>query len=381
VQNYLDHNATTPLSEVVLAAMQPYLQGCFGNPSSVHHYGRRTRAGLDQARERIARLVGVQASQVIFTSGGTEANNLALKGVAAGQQAGHLIVGATEHASVIESARALAQSGWVVDTLPVTRDGAVCLDTLPALLRPDTRLVSLMLANNETGVITDVATVRKLLPDSVILHTDAVQALGKMPVDFATTGAGMMSLSAHKINGPGGAGALIVDKRLMLTPLLHGGGQEGGRRAGTENIAAAVGFGKGAELLGRQEIDLQTTLLEMRQRLVQRLLAEIPEVVIFGANQPRLANTLFFAVPMLDGEALVMAMDDEGFAIASGSACSSSDHQPSHVLLAMGVDENLARCAIRVSLGYGNDWQVIDRFIDRLKFQVQKLNKMAALAW
>lgn len=381
MRNYLDHNATTPMSEAVLAAMQPYFRGCFGNPSSVHRFGREVRAALDKARAQVASLVGVEPAQVIFTGSGTEANNLALKGFVANKKPGNLIVGATEHASVIESARSVQRSGWAVEFLPVNRGGAVRLDVLPSLLRADTALVSIMMANNETGVVTDIAAVRKIVPASVILHTDAVQALGKIPVEFTKTGADMMSLSAHKINGPAGVGALIVDKNLMLEPLLHGGGHEQGLRAGTENIAAIVGFGQAAELSGSKARDGQVTLLELRQYLEQRLLAEIPGLVVFGGEQTRLANTLFFAVPMLDGETLVMALDDEGFAVASGSACSSSDHEPSHVLMAMGVDENLARCAVRISLGHGNDIQGIDQFIDRLKYQVQKLNKMTALAW
>ena len=380
--DYLDHNATTPLDEHVLEAMMPYLHGRFGNPSSVHRYGRQTRRALDLAREQVAAAVGVQAAQVVFTSGGTEANNLAIKGLTEHTAPGHIVIGATEHASITESAESLRHSGWALDYLSADDTGRLCLEMLPDLLTKDTRLVSVMMANNETGVITDVAALRDMLPERVAVHTDAVQAFGKIPVDFQATKTEMMSLSAHKINGPAGAGALIIDKRLSLRPLLHGGGHEYGLRAGTENIAAIVGFGKAAEMQSQQvDGQQQATLMALRQQLEQQLISVVPGLVIFGGEQQRLANTVFFAVPMIDGEALVMALDEDGFSVASGSACSSRDHEPSHVLTAMGVDENLARCAIRVSLGKGNDKHVIKRFVDSLIFQVEKLNNMAVLAW
>ena len=382
--DYLDNNATTTLDERVLEAMQPYLHGAVGNPSSVHRYGRQARAGIDQAREQVAALLGVSATQVVFTSGGTEANNTALKGVAtSGTTApGHLIIGSTEHPSVIQSARALQRQGWDVEELAVDHTGRVCVDELAGLLRDDTRLVSVMMANNETGVTTDLAAVSAAMRGhAAVLHCDAVQALGKMKVDFPATGADLMSLSGHKINGPGGAGALIVNRAVGLEPLIHGGGQESGLRAGSENIAAIVGFGRAAELAAAEWPARQQQMWVLQQRLERQLQAALPGLVIFGQQAERLPNTIFFAIPMIDGETLVMALDDDGFAVASGSACSSSKNEPSHVLLAMGVDAGLARCAVRVSLGRDNEAVDVDRFVDSLKRQVNKLSNMAALAW
>jgi cysteine desulfurase len=381
--DYLDHNATTALDERVLEAMQPYLHGAVGNPSSVHRYGRRARAAIDLAREQVASLLGVGPTQVIFTSGGTEANNLALQGVAAAwSRPGHMIVGSTEHPSVLRTARALQCRGWEVDELAVDGNGRPCIERFVDLLRDDTRLVSIMMANNETGVITDMAAVSAALDQrAALLHSDAVQALGKMDVNFTATGVRMMSLSAHKINGPAGAGALLLDRAVDMQPLLHGGGQEFGLRAGSENIAAIVGFGCAVELLANEWRDKQRHMLDLRQRLEQQLLKQLTDVVIFGRQVERLPNTVFFAIPMIDGETLVMALDEDGFAVASGSACSSSDNTPSHVLMAMGVDAGLARCAVRVSLGSDNEAGDIDRFINSLKRQVNKLSDIAALAW
>jgi cysteine desulfurase len=380
MSDYLDHNATTALDERVLDAMLPYLRTRFGNPSSVHGYGRQVRGAVDLARQQVAAAVGVQPDQVIFTSGGTEANNLALHAVTAAAP-GHIIIGATEHPSVLTPAMAMQARGWRVERLPVDADGRICRECLPGLMRPDTRLVSVMMANNETGVITDVAGLRDMLPAAVKLHSDAVQAFGKLDVDFAASGADMMSLSAHKIHGPSGIGALIVDRVLDPLPIIYGGAQERGRRAGTENVAAIVGFGRAAELAVAEGAERRSRLLALRQHLEQRLLEAVPGVTIFGQSEARLDNTVFFAVPMIDGESLVMALDQEGFAVASGSACSSDSPEPSHVLLAMGVDQNLARCAVRVSLGDLNDRVTVDRFVDSLIGQVGKLNNLAVLAW
>jgi len=381
--DYLDHNATTPLEGRVLEAMWPYLQEVVGNPSSVHRYGRQVRAAIDKARQQLATLVGVSATQVVFTSGGTEANNLALKGVANTFSQGHLIIGAAEHSSVIQSALALQRQGWQLDWLDVDANGRVCSELLANKLRDDTRLVSLMMANNETGVITDIAEISTAMQGhTAVLHCDAVQALGKMPVDFSSSGAGLMSLSGHKINGPAGIGALIIDRAIDLQPLLHGGEQEAGLRSGTENVAAIVGFGQAAELVADEGVADYEQMLALRQRLEQRLQMALPELVIFCQQAERLPNTVFFAVPKVAGETLLMALDDDGFAVASGSACSSSNHAPSHVLMAMGVDPGLARCAIRVSLGRENNVETVDRFVDSLKQQVRSLTtNRAAMAW
>jgi len=376
---YLDHNATTPIDERVLEAMLPYLRENFGNPSSIHGMGRQARVALDTAREQVAQLIAAHPAQVIFTSGGTEANNTALKGIAFRSSPGRLAVSAIEHASVRSPANALRRHGWEVDVAAVDSNGICQADMLRLVLSAETRLASVMWANNETGAIQPVAELAQICREqNVPLHTDAVQAVGKLEVDFPASGAQLMSLSAHKLYGPKGVGALVVDKALDWEPLLHGGGQEKERRGGTENLAAIVGFGKAAELA---HIELQARrrhLEELRSYLEQRLQQVMPEAVTFAANGPRLVNTLFMAVPGLDGQTLIMALDRQDIAIASGSACGSEHTEPSPVLSAMGVARETALGAMRISLGKDNTRQDIDAFIGALESQVRQLRSMAA---
>lgn len=380
---YLDHNATTPLDERVLEAMLPWLKGGYGNPSSVHAPGRAAHAALAQAREQVAALAGAHPSQVVFTSGGTEANNAALKGVAARLPAAHLALSAVEHASVQQPAAALARAGWTALTIPVTDQGEVTAQAVSAALRSGVRLVSVMLANNETGVVNDIAAIAGVVRGAgALLHTDAVQGLGKLAVDFAGSGAHLMSLSAHKLNGPKGVGALLVDKVVDMEPLLHGGGQEKGRRGGTENLAGIVGFGRAAELALAELTTRNAHLNALRQHLEQRLAAEVPQAVVFGAAAPRrLANTVFLALPGIEGETLLLELDRQGIALSSGAACGSGYSDPSHVLRAMGVTAELARCAVRVSLGAGNTEHDVDTLIAALRAQAARLQAMAATAW
>ncbi|HEB94104.1 MAG TPA: cysteine desulfurase [Gammaproteobacteria bacterium] len=378
---YLDHNATTALDERVLQAMLPYLREDYGNPSSVHQSGRRARMALDTAREQVAVLVNAHPSQVIFTSGGTEANNLAIKGVVMRRAPGLLALSAAEHASVMGPAQALVRQGWQWEQVALDDSGRLNGDSLQAVLERRPALLALMMANNETGVLFDVAGVAAAVRAAgAVLLVDAVQAVGKLPVDFAASGAHLMSLSAHKVYGPKGAGALIVDKALDIEPLLHGGGQEKGRRAGTENVAAIVGFGQAAELARVELEQRHTHMRELQRRLEQRLRAEMPKMVLFGAAAERLPNTTYFAIPGIDGETLIGALDQAGLAVASGSACGSGDVDPSHVLLAMGVDHGLASAAVRVSLGKDTLREEIDIFVDRLKAQVKTLQSFGSLA-
>ncbi|CAL1239888.1 cysteine desulfurase family protein [Candidatus Methylocalor cossyra] len=364
---YLDHNATTPLDPRVLEAMLPYLGSAYGNPSGLYRLGRLSRGAVDTAREQVAALVGAQPGEVVFTSGGTEANNLALKGLAFAAPAGRIVAGATEHPSVSEPLRFLAARGWRVEYLPVDRDGrpnAAWLDDVPA---GTLSFATLMLANNETGVLHDLAALAdKVRERGGWLHSDAVQAAGKIPIDIKALGVQLMSLSAHKLYGPKGVGALIVDRAVVLEPLLHGGGQERGLRGGTENVAAIVGFGKAAELaLGELE-QRRTEQLRLRRKLEQGL-ASLPGVTVFGERAERLPNTVQFALPGHHGEALVMNLDRLGFAVSSGSACASGAGAASPVLLAMGVDPDLARGAVRVSLGKDTRDEDVDRFLAALK--------------
>ena len=339
---YLDHNATSPLRPEAKAAMLSAMD-CGGNASSVHAEGRAARKLLDDARDQVARAVGVIAPMVVFTAGGSEANNMALKGAPVER----LIVSAVEHPSVIEAAKA---SGKPVEILPVDGHGVADLAALEKMLKGHKALVSVMLANNETGVIQPVAEIAGLAQGHLV-HTDAVQALGKIPLNFGLLGADMMTLSAHKLGGPAGAGALVVRDGLALEPLLHGGGQELRRRAGTENTAAIAGFGAVAQT--RQDV----------RALRDRLEAALEGAVIFGRDVARLPNTTCFAMPAMKAETLLMAFDLEGIAVSSGSACSSGKVAKSHVLAAMGVAPEISQAAIRVSLGWDTSKDMIDHFI------------------
>ena len=379
---YLDHNATTPLDERVLEVMLPFLQRSYGNPSSLHSLGREARLALDQGREQVAALVHAHPSQVVFTSGGTEANNMALKGVAFSECNGHLAFSDIEHASVREVAQALEGRNWKIDRIPALNQGMVDSEALKSLLSQKTRLVSVMWANNETGVIQHIARLAELVREQgAWFHTDAVQGAGKLDVDFAASGAHLMSISAHKLYGPKGIGALIVDKAIALEPLLHGGGQERGRRGGTENVAAIVGFGKAAELALAELKERRVYLLRLREQLEQKLKQALPETVIFGEQAERLSNTLLFAIPGIEGETLITALDREGFAVSSGSACGSSHNEPSPVLKAMGVEPDIARCTVRISLGKDNTEQDIDGLVTTLQSQVKQLQSLAAMSW
>lgn len=376
---YLDHNATTPVDERVVEAMLPWLQGNFGNPSSVHSEGRQARAALDNAREQVAQLVSAHPGQVIFTSGGTEANNAALKGVAFRSSPGQIVISSIEHASVRAPVEALKRFGWAVDMASVDEAGVCRAEQLAAVLSAQTRLASVMWANNETGAIQPVAELAAVCREQgVLFHIDAVQAAGKLAVSFPASGAHLMSLSAHKLYGPKGVGALVVDKAVDLEPLLHGGGQERDRRGGTENLAAIVGFGKAADLARIELAERRRHVEELKAYFENRLRQVLPEVVIFAEEAERLGNTVFMAIPGLEGQTLIMALDRIGIEVSSGSACGSEQSEPSPVLKAMGVARELALGAIRISLGKDNTAKDMDLLIGALESQVRQLRSMAA---
>jgi cysteine desulfurase len=376
---YFDHNATTPVDERVLEAMLPYLRGRYGNASSRHGLGTAARQAVNAAREQVAALVNVQPSQVIFVSGGTEANNLFIKGAAGYLKPAQIAVSAIEHPCVAKPAQELARQGWKLRKLAVGRDGAIDVADAERALKEPTGIVSVMLANNETGVIQDVAAVAGLARAArAWMHTDAVQALGKVPVDFAALGVHAMTVSAHKIYGPKGAAALVVDKRLQLRPVIHGGGHEQGLRSGTENVPAIVGFGAACVLAAERMCDLAPRLEAMRARLERGL--EEMGAVVFGAGASRLPNTTYFALKGILGETLVIELDKAGFAVAPGAACSSANPEPSATLIAMGVDPELALGAVRFSLGAGNTSPQIDEFLIALKSVVTRLKNLTAIA-
>ena len=375
---YFDHNATTPVDDRVLEAMLPYLRGEYGNASSRHDLGTRARKAVDGAREQVAALVNARPSQVIFVSGGTEANNLFIKGAAGYLKPSQVAVSAIEHPCVAKPAQDLARQGWKLRKLAVTRDGRLDMADAAEALQSPTGIVSVMLANNETGVILEVAAVaEKARAANAWMHTDAVQALGKIPVDFAALGVHAMTLSAHKLYGPKGAAALVIDKRLQLKPIIHGGGHEQGLRSGTENVPAIVGFGAACALAAGRMQALAPRLEAMRTRFEQGL--EGLGAVIFGDRAPRIPNTTYFAFKGILGETLVIELDKAGYAIAPGAACSSANPEPSATLLAMGVDPELAVGAVRFSLGAGNTPDQVDEFLQALKSVVNRLRSMTAM--
>ncbi len=364
---YLDHNATTPTDPRVVEAMLPYLTGPYGNPSSLHRYGRAARDGVERARAQVAALVGAQPQEVIWTSGGTEANNLALKGLCWGQPRGRVLYGATEHPAVMEAAESLKPEGWEVAKIAVTADGLIDWPAFATQCAAGPlRVVSLMRANNETGVMQDTARAAPLVHQAGgWLHVDATQAAGKLPLSFAQSGADLLTLSSHKLYGPKGIGALVVKAEVDLGPLLHGGSQERGLRGGTENLPAIVGFGAAAELAAQELTARTAQVLALHQQLELGLRA-MPSVTIFGSTAERLANTTQFALAGWEGEALLMHLDRKGFAVSSGSACASGLGEPSHVLLAMGINATTAKGAIRVSFGKANTAAEVEGFLATL---------------
>ena len=366
---YLDHNATTPLDERVLEAMLPFLQSYYGNPSSLYRHGRLTRSAINAAREQVAALVGVSAGQIIFTSGGTEANNLAL---ATPGLARKLAVSAIEHPSVLEPALQLQRQGHELQIMPVNNDGYITQDAINQVIEYQPQLVSMMLANNETGVIQPVADYAdQLKANNIRIHTDAVQALGKIPVQFDALNVDLMTLSAHKIYGAKGCGALVTARGVTVNPLIHGGGQEQNLRSGTENVAAIVAFGKAAELAQQELVQRGKHLFSLRI-LLEQLLVSIPDITFFGEYAFRLPNTLLFGIEGIDGEMLVMQLDQKSMAVASGSACASGGNAPSHVLLAMGISPEQAKTAVRVSLGVANTASEIVNFFKQLTALVSR---------
>ena len=379
---YFDHNATTPLHPAVLEAMLPYLSEQFGNASSRHEYGRAARRAIDEARGRVAAAIGAHPTEVLFTSGGSEANNLFIKGAAACLKPGVLAVSAIEHPCVMKPAEQLARRGWILNKIAVDAAGRIDPESYQAALAQQPKLVSVMLANNETGVLQDVAALAtQSRATGACFHTDAVQAVGKIVVDFRNlnaAGVHAMTLSAHKLGGPKGAAALVLDKRVELEPLIAGGGHERGLRSGTENVAAIVGFGVACELAAQRLTENAARLTQLRGQVESGLVAA--GAMLFGASGERLPNTIYFALPNLDGETLVGYLDRAGYAVASGAACSSANPEPSHVLQAMGVAPELARGAVRISLGVSNTAEQVKDFLNTLQITLSKLQRLTAIA-
>ncbi|RMF89033.1 MAG: cysteine desulfurase NifS [Nitrospinota bacterium] len=381
---YLDHNATTPVDEEVLEAMAPFVQKQFGNPSSLHHWGREARRAVEQAREEVALLIGAEdPAEIFFTSGGSEADNLALKGVAFPywKQGKQIITSQVEHPAVLSTCRLLETYGYRVTYLPVDRYGQVDPADLEAALTPETILVSIMHANNEVGTIQPVAELATLAKEKgVLFHTDAVQSVGKIPVDVKALGVDLLSLSGHKLYAPKGIGALYVRKGTPLWPLISGGHQEGGLRAGTENVAGIVALGKACAIARRVMKQEGERLARLRDRLQEGICTTIPGVSLNGHPTQRLPTTVNLSFHGVEGEALLIHLDLQGVAVSTGSACSSGRLEPSHVLEAMGLTPEESKSAIRFSLGRGNTEEEITSVLDLLPPIVEQL-RLTSLLW
>jgi cysteine desulfurase len=374
---YMDANATTPVLPEVVEAMRPFWTEAFGNASSIHQPGQQARAAVERARESVAALLGCRAAEVVFTSGGTESDNLALFGTLA--PGDHLIASSMEHSAVMQAAEALAGRGVEVSFLPATGQGVVEPSALQAALRPNTRLVSVMLANNETGVIQPVRELAELSHAAgALFHSDAVQAAGKLAIDVKALGCDLLSISGHKMYAPQGVGALFVRRNVRLRPIFFGGNHERGRRPGTENVAGIAGLGKAAELarawLANGE---RQALAALRDRLEQGILAQVEEAGVNGAGAARVANTSNLYFDHVEAEALVIALDLKGLAVSGGSACQSGSTEPSHVLTAMGLSVARARASVRISLSRMTTGDEVDCALALVPAAVARLRKLA----
>jgi cysteine desulfurase len=377
---YMDHNATTPLAEAVADRMTAVLREEFGNPSSVHHFGQRAKAVVDEARSAVAELIGGDPSEVIFTSGGTESDNFALRGAAEALEPSgrrHLVSSGIEHEAVLNTLKALGRRGWQTTMMPVGASGLVTAEGLTASLTDQTAVVSIMHANNEIGTIQPVAELTRLAKArGAVVHTDAVQTAGKIPVNVKALGVDLLSLSAHKFYGPKGVGALWVRRGLRLLPFMTGGKQERGRRSGTENVAAIAGMGVAARLAMAKMAEEAARLAALRDRLEQRILQTVPGTAINGDPDTRVPNTSNISFDRIEAESLLIALDLEGVAVSTGSACSSGTLEPSHVLKAMGLPSHRTQNSIRFSLGTANTEADVDRVAAVLPGVVDKLRSL-----
>jgi cysteine desulfurase len=374
---YLDKNATTPVLPEVFEAMRPFYLEEFGNASSIHHYGQHARAAVEKARAAVAALLNARPAEIVFTSGGTEADNLGIFGLV--QRGDHVITSTIEHSAVTNTCKRLEQMGCEVTYVPVNARGEIYPGNVSAALRPNTRLISIMMANNETGVIQQVEEIGKIAEEAdVFFHTDAVQAAGKAPIDVKQIACDALSISGHKIHAPQGTGALYIKKGTLIQPQIYGGSHERQRRAGTENLPGIVGIGKAAEI-SKQWLESggPAEMAAMRDRLQDAVLSAMEDAGVNGLGAPRVPNTTNLWFDHIEGEALVIALDLKGLAVSSGAACSSGAIEPSHVLLAMGLPHQRARASIRISLGKQTTQDDIDFAIKVIPETVARLREIS----
>ena len=379
---YMDNAATTRVTEPVFEAMRPYFCEIFGNPSSVHAFGREARKAVEQARRQVAAALGAQAGEIYFTGSGTEADNWALRGAAYAQKARgrHIITTQIEHHAVLHAAEQLEKEGFEVAYLPVDGDGVVSLEALEKALRPDTTLVSIMAANNEIGAIQPIREAAKLAKaHGALFHTDAVQAIGCVPIDVKADGIDLLSLSGHKFHAPKGVGALYIRSGVKLQRLIYGGAQEKTQRGGTENVASIVGMGKAIELAMESMESRNAYVSGLRDRLIEGILRRIPETRLNGHRTQRLSGNVNVSIRYIEGEALLLSLDMKGIAGSSGSACTSGSLDPSHVLLAIGLPHEIAHGSLRLSLSEENTTEEVDYTIDALVEIVERLRAMSPL--
>lgn len=380
---YLDHSATTPVDPEVAQLIMKYYLEYYGNPSSVHFFGRQVKKALEEAREQVAALIGAKAAEITFTSGGTEADNLAIQGAARSRakKGKHLITSAIEHHAVLDTFKYLAKNGYELTILPVDEEGLVSVDDVTKAIRPDTILISIMHANNEVGSIQPIAEIGALTREKGILfHVDAVQSLGKIPINVQDLNVDLLTISSHKIYGPKGVGALYVRKGVRISPLVFGGSQERKMRSGTENAPGIIGFGKACELAGERMAEETTRLTRLRDKLTEGILTRIDNVKLNGPRgAKRLPNNVNVSINYVEGESLLLSLDMLGIAASSGSACTSGSLDPSHVLLAMGLSHEVAHGSLRFSLGRQNTEEDIDFVLQELPKIVDRLRAMSPL--
>lgn len=380
---YLDHSATTPVDPQVAELMLKYLTEYYGNPSSVHLFGREVKKAVDEARNQVASLIGSDPSEIIFTGGGTESDNLAIQGAAKarGSKGKHLITSAIEHHAVLDTFKYLAKNGYELTIIPVNEEGLVSVEDVRKAIRPDTILISIMHANNEVGSIQPVEEIGKIAREKGILfHVDAVQSLGKIPVNVQEINADLLTISSHKIYGPKGVGALYIRKGVRISPLVFGGGQERKIRSGTENVPGIIGFGKACELAGQRLEEEASQLVKLRDKLIEGILERIKDVKLNGPRgEKRLPNNVNVSINYVEGESLLLSLDMIGIAASSGSACTSGSLDPSHVLLAMGLSHEVAHGSLRFSLGRQNTEEDIEYVLEELPKIVDRLRMMSPL--